>query len=272
MQSLWGMARLAPGDEPALEAHIARLQAAGFDGAGVRCMERGFVARAAAELRAHGLAWQAQCLPRRAEELAPALDLAAEFGAVNANVLAYLPPASAAVHAAVIACWMREAEARGVSLLVETHRATATNGMEETVALLDALPALRLTADLSHHVVGRGLKIPVDAEVAPLLGRILDRADALHLRVGTSEQVQVPPGWPAHAAWRDAFAGWWREVFRRRLNAGAPDEIVVLVELGPPPFALTGADGTELSDRWMDALALRDLALALWAEVRETMG
>jgi len=272
MQSLWGMSRLAAGEEPAVEAQIARLHEAGFDGAGVRCMERGFVARAAAELRARGLAWQAQCLPRAEGEMAPLLDLAQEHGAANVNVIAYLPPAPPAAQAAIIGRWMEEAEARGVTLLVETHRATATNGLEDTVALLDALPRLRLTADLSHHVVGRSLKPPVPEEVAAMLGRVLACADALHLRIGTSEQVQVAPGWPQHAAWRESFAGWWRAVLRRCRAAGAPREVVALVELGPPPFAITGADGAELSDRWADALALRDLVRDLWDEEGETGG
>ena len=268
MQSLWGTPR--PDDEP-LEVTVARIAAAGFDGVGVRCMERGFVARAAAALRAHGLGWQAQCLPRAAGELPPLLDLAAEFGAVNANVIAYLPPAPPAAHAEVIAGWMKGAETRGVAMLLETHRATVTNGVEETAALLDLLPGLRLTADLSHHVVARSLKPPVPAEVAAMLPRVIARADSLHLRVGTSEQVQVCSAWPAHAAWRDTFAGWWRAVLGARIAAGKPRDMVALVELGPPPFAITGADGAELSDRWAEALSLRDLIRQIWREERESI-
>lgn len=272
MQSLWGMSRLGPAEEPPVEAQVARLHAAGFDGAGLRCMERGFVRRATAALRARGLAWQAQCLPRTAEELAPLLDLAAEFGATNVNVLAYLPPAPPAMHAAVIARWMEEARSRRLPMLIETHRATATNGIEETAALLDALPDLRLTADLSHHVVGRGMKLPVAPELAPLLAQIIARSDALHLRIGTSEQVQVPSLWPSSAPWLAAFSGWWREVLRRCVAEATLSEVVGLVELGPPPFALTGPEGAELSDRWQDALALRDRIRAIWEEVRETAG
>lgn len=268
MQSLWGMSRLGPGEEPSVEAKVARLHEAGFDGAGVRCMDRDFVARAAAALGARGLSWQAQCLPRAAEELAPMLDLAAGFGAAEVNVIAYLPPAPAAAQAGVIARWLEEAASRGLRLLLETHRGTATNGVGETLALLDLLPGLRLTADLSHHIVGGGIKLPLSADTAPRLGRILARADALHLRVGTSEQVQVPPGWPSSAAWREAFRGWWREVLARRAAEGGAT--VALVELGPPPFAPTGPDGAELSDRWADALALRDLARGLWNGIRET--
>lgn len=261
MQSLWGMSRLGPGDDPPVEAMIARLHAAGFDGAGVRCMERGFVARAAGELRARGLAWQAQCLPRGAAELEPLLDIAQEFGAAQVNVIAYLPAGADAV--AVVGRWLDQARARGLDLVLETHRGTVTNTLGQTLALLDALPALRLTADLSHLIVAHSIKLPVAPENAAMLERILARSAALHLRIGTSEQVQVPVGWTQHAAWRAAFAGWWR----RALDAGAR---LALVELGPPPFALTGADGGEVSDRWADALALRDDISSIFAQHRET--
>jgi len=261
LQSLWAMQRLSASEDPPVEAMVARVQAAGFDGVGLRCMERGFVAQVAPELQARGLAWQAQCLPRCAAEMAPLLDLAAEFGAVQVNVIARLPPAPPSIQAAIIGGWIEDAAARGLPLLVETHRASATNTLDDTVALLDALPGLRLTADLSHPIVAHGAKLPLAPDVAAMLDRVIACAASLHLRIGTSEQVQVAPGWPQHAVWREAFAGWWRRILARR-SGDAP--MVVLVELGPPPFAITNADGGELSDRWADALYLRDLIRTLW--------
>jgi hypothetical protein len=43
--------------------------------------------------------------------------------------------------------------------------------------------------------------------------------------------------------------------------------LVFLCELGPPDYAITAADGRELSDRWEEALMLSRWARELWGEV-----
>jgi hypothetical protein len=52
--------------------------------------------------------------------------------------------------------------------------------------------------------------------------------------------------------------------------------LTFLCELGPPPYAITGPDGAELSDRWQDSLVMKDMVTALWQRIvdedaRDTM-
>jgi hypothetical protein len=61
------------------------------------------------------------------------------------------------------------------------------------------------------------------------------------------------------------FKSWWLEGMTAWLRRqAAPAELVFLCELGPPDYAITGADGRELSDRWRDALALAAMARELF--------
>jgi hypothetical protein len=43
--------------------------------------------------------------------------------------------------------------------------------------------------------------------------------------------------------------------------------LTFLCELGPPPYAITGLDGAELSDRWQDALRMKEMISALWQRI-----
>jgi hypothetical protein len=45
--------------------------------------------------------------------------------------------------------------------------------------------------------------------------------------------------------------------------------LTFLCELGPPPYAITGSDGRELSDRWQDALVMKDMVRSLWQSIAD---
>ena len=46
--------------------------------------------------------------------------------------------------------------------------------------------------------------------------------------------------------------------------AGEDDVMTFVVELGPPTYAIQGADGRELSDRWEEAVRMKDRVRAIW--------
>ncbi len=148
-----------------------------------------------------------------------------------------------------------------MELLFETHRDRMTTDLLFTLQLIDAVPAMKLTADLSHYLVGREFRYPVDEENHALIGRILDRSWAFHGRVASREQVQVQIGFPQNRIWLDLFLGWWEQGFRAwRAQAPPAASLVFTPELGPPEwYAMTGPDGLEMSDRWEEAVQLKGL-------------
>jgi len=164
--------------------------------------------------------------------------------------------------------WRRLADDAGVALNVETHRDRMTTDLHFTLRLLDCFPDLRLTADLSHYLVGREFAWPVSEENHAQIHRILDNTWALHGRVASREQVQVQLGFPQHQGWVSLFMGWWEYGIRSWRRRAEPDAVLTfLCELGPPPYAITGADGFELTERWDEALVMKAMIRGLWDRI-----
>ena len=265
-QSLWAMERRCPdGVEWRLEEKLNMIRTAGFDGAGVRFFDREYVREVTGFLRAHGMSWQAQCYPRSVDELKPIIEHVQEFGADHINLQADVRPYTLAECIPYIEGWQRLADDAGIALHIETHRDRMTTDLYFTLHLLDQFPHLKLTADLSHYVVGREFSWPISDENHALMHRIIDNAWGFHGRVASREQIQLPLAFPQHQKWVELFMHWWDYGFRSwRQRAPADAVLTFLCELGPPEYAMTGADGYELSDRWQEANDMKDRVRALW--------
>jgi hypothetical protein len=266
-QSLWAMERRRPdGAEWSLDEKLEMIRAAGFDGCGVRFADRDYVRTVTGFLREHGMSWQAQCYPRTVDELKPIIEHVQEFGADHINLQADVRPYTLQECVPYIEGWHRLAADAGIALHMETHRDRMTTDLFFTLHLLDRFPNLRFTADLSHYLVGREFAWPVSDENHALMHRILDNTWGFHGRVASREQVQIQTSFAHHRPWVDLFMGWWEygmRSWRRRAEPGRT--LTFLCELGPSPYAITGADGYELSDRWQESLAMMDEVRALWA-------
>jgi len=268
-QSLWAMDRRIPGQpEAPVGEHFQRIAEAGYHGVCIdpALAEIDDMRRLKPLFEQHGLNCMVNVFPHTLEEMQPLLEFALEMRACQVNALGTLIPLQVDEGADMVRRWLDDADRVGIPLLFETHRDSLLNDLGYTVLLMDAVPEMRLCADLSHFVVDREIRLPLSERDNDYFQRLLQRSDCLQGRVASSEQVQVQIGFPQHQKWVNQFRAWWTEGMRQWKKRNAEDAtLVFLCELGPPPYAITGADGLELSDRWQEALQIRQWVEEAWA-------
>lgn len=127
-------------------------------------------------------------------------------------------------------------EATGLAVSFETHRSRCLGMPWTIVPLLDALPGLRLTADLSHWcVVAERLMTPQLEPVQVMA----DRVDHIHARVGHAQGPQVShPFAPEHGEALAAHLACWQLFSDRALKRGAPPPSFT-PEFGPDGYMPT---------------------------------
>jgi hypothetical protein len=268
-QSLWGMEQRRPGvPERPVEENFRLAAAAGYHGL---CIDPAVheiedCRKLRPLYREYGLQCMVNAFPAAVEELAPLLDLALELDARLVNVIGQVMPLRVEEGVALVRRWMRDAERVGLPLLFETHRDCTLNDLYYTLQLMDAVPDMRLCADLSHYVIDREMRLPLTDRDRAHMHRILKRSDCFQGRIANREQIQVQIGFPQHQAWVQQFRDWWRDgIGMWRERNGDDATLIFLCELGPPPYAMTDARQEELSDRWQEALQIREWVREIWA-------
>ena len=256
------------------EASVAekfdRVREAGFDGMAI---DLGALTLEQAEATVPhfvrtGLAGGLTAFPASVDALRPALRLAHRIAAPFVVVIGQEMPIKLADMVPVIEGWLRVSGQESMPIQFETHRNCITNDLFTTVQLLDAVPGMRLAADLSHYVVDREMPCPPPPQLQRLIAKVLERSDSFQGRVAARGQIQVALNFPQNAKWVELFRGWWRQGFAAWLarHAGESSGMVFLCELGPPDYAITDARGRELSDRWAEATLMAQWARELWNE------
>lgn len=269
-QALWAMDRLST-PEASVAEKFDRVREAGFQGMAI---DLGALTLEQAEatiphFARTGLAGGLTAFPSSIEALRPALALGHRIAAPFVVVIGQQMPVRVADMVPVIEGWLRVAEQERMPIQFETHRNCITNDLFATVQLLEALPEMRLAADLSHYVVDREMPCPPPPPLQRLIEQVLDRSDSLQGRVAARGQIQIALDFPQNAKWVALFRDWWRQGFSAWLarHRGEDSAMVFLCELGPPDYAITGADGRELSDRWSEALLLAQWARESWSSL-----
>jgi len=268
-QSLWAMEMRQPGQsERPMEENFSMAAAAGYHGLCIdpAVHEIDDFRRLKPLYRQYGLKCMVNAFPATLDELPPLLELATELEASLVNVIGQVMPLTVDECVPVIRHWMADAEQAGLPVLFETHRDCTLNDLYYALQLIEAIPEMRLCADLSHYVIDREMRLPLSDTDRYYMHRILERSDCFQGRVANREQIQVQIGFPQHREWVEQFKSWWAEgigMWRRRNDDQAT--LIFLCELGPPPYAMTDAGQAELSNRWQEALVIRSWIEEIWA-------
>ncbi len=269
-QSLWSMQpHDASGEVLPLDRVAGMVADAGYAGLaidlGAADVEVAHAVRP--HLEREGLTPLIVAFPRSVESLRETLIMAQDFGAPYVNVVGQVFPLTVEGAIPVIRKWIEMSDQIGMPVHFETHRNCITNDLFATLSMLDAIPEMRLAADLSHYMVDREFKLPLAKWERDLMSRCLARADSFQGRIASRQQIQLQIDFPQHAKWVTLFQEFWREGLADWRVRNAQGDVVFLCELGPPEYAMTGGDGREMSNRWEEALKIKAMTEGIWADL-----
>jgi hypothetical protein len=270
-QSLWAMERRIPGEsEDPVETHMQQIAEAGYAGACVdpNVSEIPDCLALKPAFDRLGLKCMVNAFPHDEASLEPLLDMAHEMKATQVNVIGGVMPLTAADAVPVVKSWLAMAKRYPFPVLLETHRNGTLNDLFFTLEVLEMVPELRLCADLSHFVVDRELQIPLSETDEDYFSTILERSDSFQGRISNNQQIQIAIDFPQHQDWVTQYRQWWQQgISGWRARQTGDATLNFLVELGPPAYAITGADQRELSDRWQEGLQIREWVEGMWADM-----
>lgn len=165
---------------------------------------------------------------------------------------------------ALVEATLKSSTTHGVPVLIETHRATLFQDPARALALIDAFPELRFTADLSHWYTGVELVYgDLEAKLAALQP-VFERCRMIHGRISDPGCIQVavePSDTSLHV---EHFRRMWSAIIAANAVSDEVSELPFVVELLPASahYARTidRGDGPEEEvDRWTQAVVLWEI-------------
>jgi sugar phosphate isomerase/epimerase len=204
-----------------------------------------------------------QAYPLQPEDLAAPLALAKQTKARAINLHVRLPHISHEEAADLVCALIARAADADVALYFETHRGCITQDLYRTARLVEAIPEMRLTLDVSHYVLA-GEQVGPTPAIRELLEPMLDRVEMIHGRISNGQQIQVPVVDPASEL-AGLYRDLWTETMRRwRRRKPAGSTLIFTPELGPPPYAVTTPEGGEVSNRLEQTEVIWSIAQQAW--------
>ncbi|MFP6646807.1 MAG: sugar phosphate isomerase/epimerase [Candidatus Latescibacterota bacterium] len=257
------------GDDWTMEENLAKIAEGGFDGAEFLMEDKAHRDLMVPLCDKYNLKRSNIVFPWTAAEFADDIAAAKDGGASHINLQPIPITRTVAEPIPYLVHCMDMAADADFELFFETHRDRTTTDMYYTLDLIGAVPELQLCGDLSHFLVGREFAGPPILETnQKYMEQIVERCGAFYGRVASREQIQVSITFPHDRVWFDIFAGWWKHGFRAfGKRAGEDSTLRFVVEVGPPTYAIQGADGQELSDRWEEALMIKNQVREIWSRL-----
>ncbi|MCY9695886.1 sugar phosphate isomerase/epimerase family protein [Paenibacillus alginolyticus] len=272
--SWWAMDNLDvfAGNAPSDEEKIALIASSGYDGI------NGFLPSPEQAdywkhlLDKYHLSFSVNAYPKSVEDLANFLERARAFGGIgfiNAQVMQPFMTGESAIQ--LLKGIQQLSKDAGIPVFVETHRGTITQDLIRTVEYVRELKSLPLTIDFSHYIVA-GEMHTVSQEADELLLALLSNTSSIHTRISNGEQIQIDPGEEQNHPMFSHFKKWWQlGMTNWQLQANTNDVFPVVIELGPPPYAITTNEASgrnkEISDRWQQSLYLQRVVRELWSTI-----
>lgn len=267
--SFWSLGKLPMNakTEWTLDEKFERVSAAGFEA--VECWLSDENEREVADaLKRHNLRLVLGHRPFKVEDIQKTVERAVRLGAD----FVFAQPADAFTPlndvARLVTEGQRIATEAGLPIFYETHRNNFTENLPQTLQLIERVPDIRFTADLSHFVVVGEFYGWKEERAVDRIMPVLERTSHMHGRISNGEQVQVDVG-DGSGATAQFFVQLWSTAMRHWLRGAKPGDVFPFAsELGPPRYAITLPDGSEFSDRWEQSLVMKRLAEQAWEQAQ----